>query len=32
MQYAPVDIAALVERNPISRFQLGVYLLCGLCI
>ncbi|MYM41875.1 MFS transporter [Duganella qianjiadongensis] len=32
MQHAPVDIAALVERNPISRFQLGVFLLCGLCI
>ena len=32
MQLAPVDIGALIERNPISRFQFGVYLLCGLCI
>ncbi len=32
MQQAPLDIPALVDRSPISRFQMGVYLLCGLCI
>ena len=28
----PVDVSQVLENNKISRFQAGIFILCGLCL
>jgi AAHS family 4-hydroxybenzoate transporter-like MFS transporter len=27
-----IDVSDLIDRSPVSRFQIGVFILCGLCL
>ncbi len=29
---ATINVSDLIDRSPVSRFQIGVFILCGLCL
>src|SRR5690349_19625220 len=29
---ARINVSDLIDRSPMSRFQIGIFILCGLCL
>ncbi|HLK48448.1 MAG TPA: MFS transporter [Bryobacteraceae bacterium] len=32
MDTARINVSDLIDRSPVSRFQIGIFVLCGLCL